>query len=109
MNKTFDNLKPDKDLQKKLKQLCDKNPEIFLPELDKFKDFKLEIQFQKDSESKFCKPKDVPFAIQYDLSTAYDAGIKMDFRNQLSLIVMVFLWCQYVSQLNQDYSVTVNS
>ena len=48
MNKVFDNLKLDEDLQIKYKRLCDEYSEIF--SLGKFKDFELEAQFKKDTE-----------------------------------------------------------
>ena len=67
VDKVYDNLKPDKDLQRKCKQLCDEYSEIFSPGLGKLKDFELEVQFIKYAERKFCKTRTVPFAIQDDL------------------------------------------
>ena len=34
------------------------------------------MKFKEDSKPIFCKPRVVPFAIQEDLTQAYDAGIK---------------------------------
>eukprot|EP00731_Ephydatia_muelleri_P001282 Em0001g1282a len=45
------------------------------PELGCLKDLQLEIQFKPDSKPLFCKPRVVPFALQEDLTQAYDVGI----------------------------------
>ena len=72
----FSSLKADEKLQTECKQLCSKFPELFKSELGCLKDFELEVEFKDDAKPKFCKPRVVPFAIQDDLTKAYDAGIK---------------------------------
>uniref|UniRef100_A0A5S6Q499 Reverse transcriptase domain-containing protein n=1 Tax=Trichuris muris TaxID=70415 RepID=A0A5S6Q499_TRIMR len=63
-------------LQRACKELCNKFPDLFKPELGCLKDFELEISFKPDAKPVFCKPHMVPFAIQEELNQAYDAGIK---------------------------------
>ena len=71
-------LQPDVSLQKACQQLCQEFPDLFKPELGCLKDFELEVKFKPDVKPIFCKPRAVPFAIQEDLSQAYDAEIKRD-------------------------------
>ena len=68
-------LKPDAALQEACRQLCQEFPDLFKAELGCLKDFELDVKFKADAKPVFCKPQVVPFAIQEDLSIAYDAGI----------------------------------
>ena len=42
----FEELKPDRELQKKCNELCKNFPDLFKPELGKLKDFELEVKFK---------------------------------------------------------------
>ena len=68
-------LKPDVALQEACKRVCQDFPDLFKQELGCLKDFQLEIQFKPDSKPIFCKPRVVPFAVQEDLTQAYDTGV----------------------------------
>ena len=68
-------LKPDVALQEACQRVCQDFPDLFKPELGCLKDLQLEIQFKPDSKPLFCKPRVVPFALQEDLTQAYDVGI----------------------------------
>ncbi|XP_014671627.1 PREDICTED: uncharacterized protein K02A2.6-like [Priapulus caudatus] len=70
------NLHPDRSLQTACQQVCDEHPEVFKRELGCLKDFELEVKFKRDSRPIFCRPRPVPYAIQEDLTQAYDAGIR---------------------------------
>ena len=72
----FEELKPDRELQKACSQLCEEFPNLFKNELGKLKDFELEVKFKADAKPVFCKPREVPFALQEDLTQMYEAGIK---------------------------------
>ena len=76
VNAVFDNLTTDETLQAACTKLCEEFPDVFKPELGCLRDFELEMKFKEDSKPIFCKPRVVPFAIQEDLTQAYDAGIK---------------------------------
>ena len=58
-----------------MQRVCQDFPDLFKPELRCLKDLQLEIQFKPDSKPLFCKPRVVPFALQEDLTQAYDVGI----------------------------------
>ena len=62
-------------LQEACQRVCQDFPDLFKPELGCLKDLQLEIQFKPDSKPLFCKPRVVPFALQEDLTQAYDVGI----------------------------------
>ena len=68
-------LKSDVALQEACQRVCQDFPDLFKPELGCLKDLQLEIQFKPDSKPLFCKPRVVPFALQEDLTQAYDVGI----------------------------------
>ena len=72
----FEELKPDRELQKACSQLCEEFPNLFKNELGKLKDFELEVKFKADARPVFCKPRAVLFALQEDLTQMYEAGIK---------------------------------
>ena len=76
VNAVFDNLTTNETLQAACTKLCEEFPDVFKPELGCLRDFELEVKFKEDSKPIFCKPRVVPFAIQEDLTQAYDAGIK---------------------------------
>ena len=63
-------------LRNACQQLCAEFQELFKPEVGCLKDCELEIKFNQDAKSVFCKPRMVPFVILEDLNQAYDAGIK---------------------------------
>ena len=112
-------LKPDAALQEACRQLCQEFPDLFKAELGCLKDFELDVKFKADAKPVFCKPRVVPFAIQEDLSIAYDAGIargvwqSVQFNNYGTPVVpirKVTLPGQTTAKLRVcgDYSVTVN-
>ena len=93
--------------------------DLFKAELGCLKDFELDVKFKADAKPVFCKPRVVPFAIQEDLSIAYDAGIargvwqSVQFNNYGTPVVpirKVTLPGQTTANLRvcEDYSVTVN-
>ena len=67
---------PDLALQDACRKVCEEFPNLFKPELGKLKNFELEVKFKDDVKPVFCKPRNVPYAIQEDLVQAYEAGIK---------------------------------
>ena len=72
----FEDLKPDRKLQVECRKLCEEFPDLFKPELGRLKDFELEVKFKPDAKLNFCKTRAVPFALQEDLTQAYEAGIR---------------------------------
>ena len=92
---------------------------MFKAELGCLKDFELDVKFKADAKPVFCKARVVPFAIQEDLSIAYDAGIARgvwqsvqfnDYGTPVVPIRKVALPGQTTAKLRVcgDYSVTVN-
>ena len=67
---------PDRQFQDACSRLCDNYAELFKPELGCLQGFELEVEFKSLTKPVFCKPRSVSFAIQADLSQAYDAGIE---------------------------------
>lgn len=115
----YQDLKTDLALLEACKQLCQKFPDLFKPELGCLKDFQLEVKFKSGAKPTFCKPRVVPFAIQEDLSKAYDAGISKgvwqptqfnDYGTPVVPIRKTVLPGQTTAKLRVcgDYSVTVN-
>lgn len=76
INRVFDSIKPDVDLQSRCKNLCNEFPEVFQKELGLLKEFELEIKFKPDASPVFHKPRPVPISIQEDLNETLRAGIK---------------------------------
>ena len=76
VNTVFDDLKADRELQKECRQLCDKFPYLFKPELGRLKSIELEIKFKSEAEPVYRKPRSVPLALQEDIVKAYEAGIR---------------------------------
>ena len=107
VNAVFDNLKTDETLQAACTKLCEDFPDVFKPELGCQRDFELEVKFKEDSKPIFCKPRVVPFAIQEDLTQAYNAGIKRDIWKPTNFNAY---GTQTKAKLRvcRDYSVTVN-
>ena len=68
--------KVDLSLQKRCAEICNEFPELFKSEPGTLKDIQLEVRFKPDAQPVFCKPRTVPIAIQADLDTALQAGIK---------------------------------
>ena len=110
----------DTSLQSACKQLCESFPEVFKNELGCLKDVELDVKFKCDAAPIFCKPRPVPFAIQEDLSHAYEQGISKgvwepvqfnDYGTPVVPIRKTLLPGQTVPSLRVcgDYSVTVNS
>ena len=113
-------LKPYVALQEVCRQLCQEFPDLFKTELGCLKDSELDVKFKADAKPVFFKPRVVPFAIQEDLSIAYDAGIAMgvwqsvQFNNYGTPVVPiqeVTLPGQTTAKLQvcADYSVTVDT
>jgi len=73
--RTVRDVTPDESLQKACKQVASEFPDLFKDELGCLKDFQLEVKFREDAQPIFCKPRPVPFALQEELSHAYDAGV----------------------------------
>ena len=55
-------------LQEACVKLFDDYGELFKPELGRLKNFELEVHFNPEAKSIFCKPRLLPFVIQSDLS-----------------------------------------
>ncbi len=66
---------PDAALQKECRKLCEEFPDLFKKELGCLKDYQLEINFKPSATPKFCRARQVPFALLDDLNRAYDVGI----------------------------------
>ena len=112
-------LNPDINLQNACKQLCQKFPDLFKPELGCLKDIQLEVRFKLDSKPVFRKPRVVPLAIQDELCKAYDTEITrgvwqptqfIDYGTPVVPIPKATLPGQTTTKLQVcgDYSVTVN-
>lgn len=65
-----------KSLQEACQQLTREFPNLWKDELGCLQDFQLEVKFKPDTKPVFCKARTVPFAIQDDLSQAYNKGIE---------------------------------
>ena len=101
-------------LKSECEKLCEEFSDIFNDELGCLKDFELEVEFKENAEPKFYKPRIVPFAIQNDLSLAYERGIErgiwsLTHFNEYGTPVVPIRKPNSQLRVCGDYSVGVNS
>ena len=108
-----------KSLQEACQQLTREFPNLWRDELGCLQDFQLEVNFKPDTKPVFCKQRTMPFAMQDDLSQAYNKGIEkglwkpVQFNDYGTPVVPVrktplAIHPKGSTRVCGDYSVTVN-
>ncbi|XP_055922730.1 uncharacterized protein K02A2.6-like, partial [Eupeodes corollae] len=86
---------PNANLDKMVRDVCSRFPEVFSPELGCCKDFKAKLFLKPGARPKFCKPRPLPFALMEPVKAELDrlvkAGVLMpvDFSEWAAPIVVV--------------------
>ena len=104
----------DRHLQQACRVCLSCSSELFKPELGCLRGVQLEFEFKPDARPFFCKPRSVPFAMQEELTQAYDVGIARgiwtpaSFNDWGTPVFPVQTSNEPALRVCGDYSVTVN-
>ena len=78
--------------QERCAKLGEKFANLFKPELGCSQDFELKINFKDSVKPKFCKPRSVPFALQFDLAQVMMLALLKAFGLQSNLMNGELRW-----------------